>query len=481
MALPKVNYTDHQTVITAANLNNIQNEIISTSEYTTCATAANTAAKTATLADFVLATGSSVKVKFTYSNTAASPTLNINSTGAKAIKMYGNTAVGTTPLTSWEEGAVVSFVYDGTNWIVVGWNEDGGTMYVSTEYTSLLDMFNDLKSTVKFPISVFKGNTTTAYTDLPNGMNSTGEFTVMFVGYPTKANAVICGYYQPASVWIRSIYNGAWNGAWKQSGSTYRDSVTINTYNADTTEGKSTLYLGNGTANGTVGNSTGEIKMYGNGTYFTTLNAPNSTGWRTATLPDASGTIMLDAGGTFSGNVRVNVENGTASTLGTSAFTIGNGTPAGTAGNSKGQLLIYGDGAYRGNIQASNVTSHRTYELPNASGTLIVKEDYKTGTITPVSGATISEGLAIQWGRAVHIKGYATFSSAITANTETQIASITGVDAPTSITRTQCVTDSAYAWQAVNNAYFVCSGGKIYVRTPNSGQKIVVFCLSYLV
>ena len=91
--------------------------------YTTCGTAAGTAAKTADLANFSLDAGTSVHVKFTYANTAANPTLNINSTGAKAIKAYGTTA----PTVYWKAGAVVEFVYDGTNYVMtnVGAIPDG--------------------------------------------------------------------------------------------------------------------------------------------------------------------------------------------------------------------------------------------------------------------------------------------------------------------------------------------------------------------
>lgn len=56
-----------------------------------------------------------VAVKFTYANTAASPTLNVNSTGAKSIAAYGTTAL---PINAWAAGATVVFVYDGTRWIM---------------------------------------------------------------------------------------------------------------------------------------------------------------------------------------------------------------------------------------------------------------------------------------------------------------------------------------------------------------------------
>ena len=93
------------------------NSPIGSTLYGTCSTAAATAAKVVTLADFdTLLTGVTIHVKFTYGNTAASPTLNVNSTGAKNIYAYGTTAPGTTAAASWAANSVVSLTYDGTAW-----------------------------------------------------------------------------------------------------------------------------------------------------------------------------------------------------------------------------------------------------------------------------------------------------------------------------------------------------------------------------
>ena len=82
--------------------------------YATCDTAAGTAAKVASLAAGTLSlkAGATVAVKFTYANTASSPTLNIAGTGAKAMYIQGFRDV------YWTDGATVTFTYDGTNWRV---------------------------------------------------------------------------------------------------------------------------------------------------------------------------------------------------------------------------------------------------------------------------------------------------------------------------------------------------------------------------
>lgn len=95
--------------------------------YGTCATAAATAAKVVTCANFSkLETGVTIHVKFTYSNTASNATLNVNSTGANNLCCYGTTRVGTTEKTSWKAGAVVSFTYDGTSWVMNDYIADTG-------------------------------------------------------------------------------------------------------------------------------------------------------------------------------------------------------------------------------------------------------------------------------------------------------------------------------------------------------------------
>lgn len=101
---------------------------IASTLYGTCSTAAATAAKVVTCANFdKLITGVTIHVKMTYSNTVANPTLNVNSTGAKSIKRYGTTAPSKSAASSWNAGAVISFTYDGTYWQMNDWLVDGNT------------------------------------------------------------------------------------------------------------------------------------------------------------------------------------------------------------------------------------------------------------------------------------------------------------------------------------------------------------------
>lgn len=82
----------------------------------TCSTAAGTAAKVVSLTSFTLVTGARITIKFTVTNTAASPTLNVNGTGAKPI-VYRGSAI---PAGYLAANRVYEFVYDGTNYALVG-------------------------------------------------------------------------------------------------------------------------------------------------------------------------------------------------------------------------------------------------------------------------------------------------------------------------------------------------------------------------
>lgn len=93
--------------------------LVGSTLYGTCSTAAGTAAKVVTCSNFTtLIGGVTIHVKFTNTNTATSATLNVNATGAKPLCRYGTTRVGTTANSSWNAGAVVSFTYDGTSWVM---------------------------------------------------------------------------------------------------------------------------------------------------------------------------------------------------------------------------------------------------------------------------------------------------------------------------------------------------------------------------
>lgn len=83
-----------------------------------CLTASDIATKTATITpptSFSLYVGATVSVTFNESNTATSPTLNVNSTGAKPIYAFG---AALSRVYYWVAKSTVQFVYNGSAWVM---------------------------------------------------------------------------------------------------------------------------------------------------------------------------------------------------------------------------------------------------------------------------------------------------------------------------------------------------------------------------
>ena len=98
-----------------------------------CATAAATGAKTVSITGFTLYTGVTVKVMFTNGNSNNAPTLNVNSTGAKNIKVVKAGSKITPPVhtgkwrgassattEAWQPLTILELMYDGTDWVIIG-------------------------------------------------------------------------------------------------------------------------------------------------------------------------------------------------------------------------------------------------------------------------------------------------------------------------------------------------------------------------
>lgn len=119
--------TSHQTVkvdgVTGATTNH----------FGTCSIAAGTAAKTVsvTAGTPTLEAGLRVTVKFSNANTASTPTLNVNSLGAKNI--FHNGAQITTGANKALLAGTVEFIYDGTQWQLVGNYIDTNTTYAQAD------------------------------------------------------------------------------------------------------------------------------------------------------------------------------------------------------------------------------------------------------------------------------------------------------------------------------------------------------------
>lgn len=144
--------------------------------FATCSTAAATQAKTASVAGFNLVTGARVTIKFTVTNTAANPTLNVNGTGAKAIK-YRGAAIATGYLAA---NRVYEFVYDGTDYLFMGdINTDSNTTYTAGAGLSLSG--NQFKHSNAVTAGTAKG-------DDSKTLGFGGTFTIPSVSYDSEGH-----------------------------------------------------------------------------------------------------------------------------------------------------------------------------------------------------------------------------------------------------------------------------------------------------
>lgn len=139
--------------------------------YCTCSTAGATKAKTATCSGYRLVTGSTVTVKFSNTNTVNSPTLNISSSGAKAIYYRGKAVTAN----RFVKGGVYTFRYNGTQYDVVGdLNEEAadallysGSGSNEVTLTEAAENFNTV--TIQLMTSAGTNHIVTAQTSSPSG------------------------------------------------------------------------------------------------------------------------------------------------------------------------------------------------------------------------------------------------------------------------------------------------------------------------
>jgi hypothetical protein len=160
--------------------------------YGTCGTAAATAAKVATVNGVTeLKTGITIAVKFTYTNTIANPTLNVNSLGAKSIKRYGTTAPSTSAASAWNAGSVVTLTYDGTYWQMHDWNNStysalsDADMKAGTATASRLITAARLKEAVEYhaPVTSVNGNTGDVTVSVPTKVSELTNDSGFITGY----------------------------------------------------------------------------------------------------------------------------------------------------------------------------------------------------------------------------------------------------------------------------------------------------------
>ena len=89
------------------------------SAYAICAVGSSISEKDVVLPGLTLTPGMTLTVLFIYGNNAVAPSLNVNSRGAKQIKVYLNGGK-TIVTTQWDAGTSMTLMYDGTDFVVLG-------------------------------------------------------------------------------------------------------------------------------------------------------------------------------------------------------------------------------------------------------------------------------------------------------------------------------------------------------------------------
>lgn len=154
--------------------------------YGTCSTAASSTPKIVDCAKFTAANleeGTTILVKFSDSNAVSSPTLNVNGTGAKAIRRYGSTSAGTTSKTSWRGGAVCMLVYDGTNWVINSGFDDDTTYPTMTQSEATTG--TGTRASLITP-KVLSDTITNKYNSIATYTTATGTMTTAVWASPTS-------------------------------------------------------------------------------------------------------------------------------------------------------------------------------------------------------------------------------------------------------------------------------------------------------
>jgi len=118
-----------------------------------CESAASTAGKSVALTNFdALLDGVVIAVKFTYGNTAANPTLNINGTGARAIMLSETQAAGAAEVLSWPAGSVQILTYEKLS------DNDGRWHLASNDKAGLRTLGRDLAAEYSTTATYQKGD-----------------------------------------------------------------------------------------------------------------------------------------------------------------------------------------------------------------------------------------------------------------------------------------------------------------------------------
>lgn len=301
MATDKLmNHTQGESIIT--NLSTIATNLQSVSAispakfgmgYAVCDTAAGTAAKTANLANYTLTEGALVTVKFTYANTAANATLNLNNTGAKAI-LYKGAALANNVISA---GDICTFIYSTNAYSIVNIDTltgagTGTVTQIGAENGLITDQTGgaDIQHDGKIGLNLKSASTITAVSNPDTTTNKTYPVALDSNGYP--------GVAVPWTDTTYSVFNTANDGLVPASDGT----------------GETGMFL---KGDGTWATPTGTTYSQGTGINIDGSNVISNTGVTAVTASDSS----TGTNGTISVTTNGNTAEVPVKGLGTAAYT----------------------------------------------------------------------------------------------------------------------------------------------------------------
>lgn len=388
--IPETKTIKADNFLGATSTNSIEgvefNNTESITHYATCSTSAGTAAKTVSKDGFNLDTGSRIIIKFTTGNTATNPTLNINGTGAKAIR-YRGSAINKSYIAT---NGVYEFVFDGTYYNVVGdINTDSNTTYGSDRGISLVDGKFGHENSLESIISTLPTNSTDPVSS-NGGSFTVTDFTYDSYGHVTGSQERTITLSEPHKGTVTSVTISAGDG------------ITV-TNGSDSTDRSSTAITGSGTRKiaikGATTDTLGGIKLY------------NSKGTSSVVPSNENRTydVKLDSNSKayvsvpwVNNNDDTKNTTGTTEKTGTKLFLVGATSQSTSTGGSG--VTYTNSGVYIGSnnclysggfIVSVEGHEHSQYltELPSHS------HPYSelTGSTTTANQAIVSSGTANKW------------------------------------------------------------------------------------
>ena len=178
----------------------------SRSWYAECSTAANVAAKAATITPatdaFALAPGRTVFVRFSATNTAsvASLTLNVNGTGVKPVKtLYNQSLANLYHASHLQAGVTYQCTYDGSVWIV--------SQNVNTNYFDRIQHNNSIKAAAAITASRIICGTSAGYRNIAAGAALDTSYPLLYATAAIAAGATGTATFE-AYPNVKATYNG---------------------------------------------------------------------------------------------------------------------------------------------------------------------------------------------------------------------------------------------------------------------------------